>query len=205
MRQLTGGMAVLAGASLAFAATACNKGPAEVALQEVDQALVAARPELERYAPEELASLTAAAREARAELDMGNYTDALRAAQTLPARIRTAVEAAKARKDELAAGWNEMTGGLPELVERITARVAELAAAKTLPKGIDGAAVASAQTDLAAVSQAWSEATAAFQGGDVARAVTTAQNVKAKAEALAERLGLVPAPAASPTAGAVAH
>jgi hypothetical protein len=58
--------------------------------------------------------------------------------------------------------------------------------------------LASAQTDLASVTQAWTEATAAFQGGDVPRALKTAQDVKAKADALAGMLGLSAAPAAGP-------
>ena len=51
MRHLTRGIAALAVASLALLAVACNKGPAEAALAEADQALAAARPDLERYAP----------------------------------------------------------------------------------------------------------------------------------------------------------
>ena len=60
--------------------------------------------------------------------------------------------------------------------------------------------LASAQTDLGSVTQAWTEATAAFQGGDIPKALKTAQDVKAKADALAAMLGLTaaPAPAAGP-------
>ena len=47
------------------------------------------------------------------------------------------------------------------------------------------------------MTRAWTEATAAFQGGDVSRAVRTGQDVKAKADALAAMLGLTPPPAAA--------
>jgi len=43
--------AALALVALACLAGACNKGPAKAALEEVDQALAAAGPELETYAP----------------------------------------------------------------------------------------------------------------------------------------------------------
>jgi hypothetical protein len=59
--------------------------------------------------------------------------------------------------------------------------------------------LATAQADLGSLTQSWSEASSAFQGGDVPGALKTAEGVKAKAEALAALLGLAPAPA--PAAG----
>lgn len=195
MHHLTKGLAVLAVASLALGAVACNKGPAQEALAEADRMLAAARPDLERYLPDELAELTATVQAARAQSEKGRYTDALKAVQDLPLKIQVAVGAAKVVKSELAGRWKEMSATVPGLVQAIDAKVAELAAAKKLPKGMDDARFAAARTDIESVTQAWSEATAAFQGGDVPRAVRTAQDVKAKAEALAGMLGLAVAPA----------
>jgi hypothetical protein len=48
------------------------------------------------------------------------------------------------------------------------------------------------------VTQAWAEATAAFQGGDIPRALRMAQDVKAKADALAGMLGLAARPRPPP-------
>ena len=195
MRHLTKGLAALAVASLALSAVACNKGPAQEALAEADRALAAARPDLEKYLPDELAEFTAAVQAARSQFEEGRYTDALKAVQDLPLEIQVAVGAAKVVKNELAARWKEMSATVPGLVQAIDAKVAELAAAKRLPKGMDDARFAAARTDIESVTQAWSEATAAFQGGDVPRAVRTAQDVKAKAEALAGMLGIAVAPA----------
>ena len=195
MRHLTKGLAALAVASLALSAVACNKGPAQEALAEADRALAAARPDLEKYLPDELAEFTAAVHAARSQFEEGRYTDALKAVQDLPLEIQVAVGAAKVMKNELAARWKEMSATVPGFVQAIDAKVAELAAAKRLPKGMDDARFAAARTDIESVTQAWSEATAAFQGGDVPRAVRTAQDVKAKAEALAGMLGLAVAPA----------
>jgi hypothetical protein len=200
MRPLTKGIARLVVASLALFASACNKGPAEAALNVADQALTAAKPEIEKYVPEELSALTSAAQAARAELEKGNYTEALKAAQGLPAKIDAAVAAATEKKAQLTAAWTALSGSLPGLVQSITEKVTTLAAAKSLPKGMTREMLAIAQTDLGAVTEAWTGATAAFQGGDVPKAVKTAQDVKAKAEALAGLLGLAPAPAAVPAA-----
>lgn len=197
MRHLTKGIATLAVASLALFAGACNKGPAEAALNAADQALAAARPEIEKYVPEELGSLTAAVQAARSELEKGNYTEALKAAQDLPARIQAALAAATARKDQMVAAWNEVAGSLPGVVQAITDKVTLLSAAKALPKGMTRDMLATVQTDLGSVTQAWSEATSAFQGGDIPKALKTAEGVKAKADALAGMLGLTAAPAAA--------
>src|SRR5512134_666737 len=142
MRHLTKAIAVLGVAALAAAAAGCNKGPAEAALKIAEQALEQARPDLARYTPDELTSLTAAVTDARTQFDNGSYTEALKAAQGLPVRVEAAVAAA---------------------------------AAKKLPKGLDAARLAAAQTDLGAITTAWTKAGDAFKAGDIPGAVTIAQ------------------------------
>jgi hypothetical protein len=205
MRQLTKGLVASAVASLAFGGGGCNKGPADAALREAVQALEAAAPEIGRYVPEELAALNAEVKGARARFDEGHYTDALKTARALPVRIEAAVQAARKKKDELTAAWNELSVALPATIEPLAARVAELAAGKRLPPaGMDRTMLATVQTDLDGATRAWTEAQTAFQGGDVLRAVRTARDANAKAEALAGLVGLRPAaapaaPKAKPT------
>jgi len=194
MRHLTKGIAALAVASLVLFAAGCNKGPAEAALKAADQALAAAKPEIEKYVPDEYASVSTDLQRARAEFEKGNYTEALKAAQEIPANIQAAVAAATATKERLMGTWSELSGSLPGLVQSITEKVTALGAARSLPKGMTRDTLAGAQADLASVTQAWTEATAAFQGGDIPKAVKTAQDVKAKADALAGMLGLTAAP-----------
>ena len=196
MRHLTKGAAALAVVSLAVFAAGCNKGPAEAALTAADEALAAAKPELERYEPDELAELSAAVQGARSELEKGHYTEALKTAQELPGKIRAAAAAAAAAKEKLIAAWTELSGSLPGLVQALAEKAAALGAAKSLPRGMTPDTLAGAQADLAAVTQGWTEATATFQGGDVPRAVKSARDLKARADALAGMLGLAPAPAA---------
>ena len=183
---------VLAAAFVVLVAVACNKGPAEVALRLADQAIAAAQPELETYAPGELAALLAAARQARARLDEGHYTEALKTAQGLPAKVRAALAAAGAEKEKRVATWKELAERVPVLIQTIATRVAWLVEQQRLPRGLDEARFAAARTDLESVRRAWSEAAAAFQGGDVSRALRTGQDVEAKGEALAAMLGLAP-------------
>ena len=199
MRHLTRGIAALALVSLALIAAACNKAPAKASLEAADQALAAATPEIQKYAPAELAPLTSALQAARSELERGNYTEALKAGQALPAQIQAALAAAAVQKGQLTAAWNDLSGSLPGKIQAIAGKLSGLAEAKTLPRGMTREKLASAQTDLASVTQAFSEATAAFQGGDIPGALKTAQDVKAKVDALAGTLGVAaPAPAAVP-------
>ena len=194
MRGITG----LAAVSLAFVVLGCNKGPAEEALGLADQAITAARPELETYAPGELAALNAAVRQARAQVDQGHYTEALKAAQKIPAKVRAALAAAGSEKQRRVAAWSVVAESVPVLVQAIATRVASLVEQQKLPRGMDEAGFATARTDLESVTRGWSEAEAAFQGGDVSRALRSGQDVRAKAEALGATLGV--APPASPAA-----
>jgi hypothetical protein len=189
MHQPRKALAALAVVSLVLSAS-CNKGPAQEALAEADRALAAAQPDLERYVPEELAEIESATADARSLFGEGRYTEALRVAQDLPMKIQLAAGAAAVVRNEMAGSWKEISATVPGLVQAITAKVTELDAANRLPKGVDAAAFAAARADLESVTRAWSEATAAFQGGDVPRAVRTARDVQAKAQALSRLLGL---------------
>jgi phytoene dehydrogenase-like protein len=199
MRQLPRGIVAPAVACLALVAFACNKGPAESALASADRELAAVRVDLERYAPDQLASLNDVLTKARAALAEGHYTDALRTAQKLPERIRSAAEAAGAKKQRLTGTWDELSPALAASLQAITDRVTALAGATSLPRGLTPDAFAAARAELDAVTREWNEATTAFQGGDVPKALQLAGDVKARAEALAGTLGLAP-PAAAPAA-----
>jgi hypothetical protein len=205
MRRLLKRTAALAVASVALLASACNKGPAEASIRSAQQELAAATPEIEKYAPEELTALAGILQASRSELERGNYTAALKAAQGLPARIYSALAKAAVQKGQLVAAWNELAGSLPGQVQAITGKLSGLADARALPRGMTPDTLASAQTDLASITQAWTEATAAFQGGDVPRALRTGQDVKSKADALAGMLGLGPSAARAPAPAAAAH
>lgn len=196
MRRLSRGLTTLvAGLSLALATIACNKRPAEEALQAAEQALTAA-PEIERYAPEEFAAISAALRDVRASYAAGRYTDALRAAQVLPDRIAAARAAAARSKQQSAATWSALSADLPARLEALGTRLAQLSSAEA----VSSERLLAAQAELAALNQAWADATTTYESGDVPRGVAAAHDVTAGAASLAGRLGLKPTPpSAAPT------
>ncbi len=195
MRHSTKRFAALGACLLAVSAGACNKGAAEEALQAAEQALTAA-PEVERYEPEEFAAVSGIIRKARASYAAGRYTDALRAVQALPDRIAAAAVAAAKRKEQSAAAWGTLSAELPARLQALAARLTLLASAEA----ISSERLAAAQAELATLKQAWAEATAAYDRGDISKAVAAAQDLKAKADSLAARLGLKPATATAASA-----
>ena len=186
MGRLRGGVVGAAALALAFATGACNKGAAEESLEEAGRAIEDARADLERYVPGELAALDRTLEAARADVESGDYTRALRAAQQLPARIRLAREAAGRREDELRAVWDDLSPQVLSLIEALRARINRFSVADggvtPTPRAARWRA---ARTDLADLLDAWEEATAAHESGDVARAVRTARDVEARARTLA--------------------
>jgi pilus assembly protein FimV len=199
--------------SLALFALACNRGPARAALAEAHQALAVARPELERYAPSQLARIDADVAEARARLARGRYTDALRIAQELPGRIARAVDAADARRRALDPHWARLAASTPPALEAASARLSEVEARRRASGNPGRAAALDAErSQLEAARAAWRRAAEAFAGGDLRAAIRLGSEAQAKLEALAARLetpgktllaravGASPAPGASPAA-----
>ncbi|HKC13486.1 MAG TPA: hypothetical protein VKI41_15775 [Vicinamibacteria bacterium] len=192
-RELTWVAALVAG-SLALA---CGKAPAQVALKAADAAIEAARPEVERYAPQEFKALADLSRAAHDKFNQGDYKGALADAEALPARVKAGLAAAQARKEELARAWTDLQANLPAMLATATTRLAELSTKRKLPAGVDKAKLAQAKTELDSIAQTWTETTASFQKGDVREAVAKARTVKARIEGLMAGLGITaPAPPA---------
>jgi len=181
---------------LPLAIAGCSKGPAEAALKAADEAIAKVAPEAGKYVPAELKSLTAAAAEAKAKFDGGDYSAALAGAKDLPAKAADVAKAAAAKKDELMAKWNDLQGSLPAMVQALTDKVGALAAMKKLPKGFDAAQLETAKTSLTDVTGLWTSATEAFGSGDIMDALAKGGDVKSKAEALSTMLEAVAVPAA---------
>lgn len=173
---------------------ACAKGPAEAALKAADQAIETARPEIEKYVPEEFGSLTQAGQAAREKFTQGDYKAALAAAQEIPAKVQAALEAAKKKKEELTQAWSSFKASLPGMVDDFKSKVDAFAAMKKLPKGFDAAKIDAAKTQLAGITDAWKAASGAFEEGDIPGAVAKATALKTQVE---QAMAGLPAPPAA--------
>ena len=175
-----------------FALMACStaKAPAEAAIKAAEDALAAAKPEAAKFVPDQLKGVEDALAAAKDSFQRGEYEQALAGAQDLAAKVKDLAAAAGAKKDELTKSWQDMSGGLPGMVEAITKRVEILSKSRKLPAGLDKEKFESAKATLATVTQTWTEASAAFQAGNLVDAVGKANTVKEKAVEIMNALGM---------------
>ncbi len=98
--------------------------------------------------------------------------------------------AVAAKKTELTATWETMSGSLPGMVSTIQAKVDELGKMRRLPAGVDKAKLDGAKTAVQEMTSTWQQAQAAFGKGAVAEAVTMAGAVQARADETMVALGM---------------
>jgi hypothetical protein len=177
---------------LCFALLGCStaKGPAEAAIKAAEDALAAAKPEAAKFVPDQLKAVEDALATAKDNFTKGEYEQALTGGQELATKVKDLAAAAAAKKDELTRSWQDLSGGLPGMVEVITKRVEILSKSKKLPAGLNKEQFESAKATLATVTQTWTEASDAFNGGNLVDAVSKANSVKEKAVEIMNILGM---------------
>ncbi len=186
-------MAIVA-VAVVTVACANQKAPAEMALKGLESAVTAAQPEIDKFAGDQMAGLTDAVAAAKKKFEAGDYPGVLTDVPAVTAKVSELVSAATAKKAALTAEWGTMAS-LPATVAQITAKVTELGAMKRLPAGMDKTAVEGAKTSLASVTTLWTDASAAFEKGDLVNAVAKAKDVQAMASTLMTSLGMAAAAA----------
>jgi hypothetical protein len=184
--------------TLCFALVACStaKAPAEAAIKAAEDALAAVRPEAAKFVPGELKGVEDALAAAKDNFQKGEYQLALTGAQDLAAKAKDLAAAAAAKKDELTKSWQDLSGGLPGMVGVISKRMEILSKSGRLPAGLDKAKFESAKSTLATVTQTWTEASDAFNAGNLVDAVAKANSVKENSAELMNTLGMKPPEAA---------
>jgi hypothetical protein len=195
-KQMSRIVLVLLGASLALACGQ-DKKLAEAALKTAEDAVNAVPPDVGKFAADSWKGVTdslAAAKDAFARKD---YKGALAGANAIADKIKEATSVAMAKKDELTKAWNEMSEGLPKMMDAIKSRVDILSASKKLPAGMDKSKLEAAKTGLASATQAWTEASDAFKAGNLTDALAKANSVKDSAAQLMQSLGMSLPPAMS--------
>jgi len=172
-------------------AVACSseKEPAQAAVTGLETAVAAAKPDIERFAPDRMAAVDDAVTAVKAKFNSGNYASALADMQSATGTLTAAAEAAATRKGELSADWATFAG-LPATLGRIKGKVAELEAMRRLPRGMDKARLEGAKSSLDATTQLWDDATDAQEKGRLIVAVAKAKQAKALVDSLVTTLGL---------------
>jgi hypothetical protein len=168
-------------ATLLAACGGGDKGPAETALKAAEAAIDSAKGEASKYMPDQVKSLESALSSTREKLSKGDYKAVLSEAPALTSKAQEVASAAAAKKAELAKSWEDMSAGMPKVVEAIKSRVDILSQSKKLPAGMSADTLAQAKAGLNEITQQWTAATEASKGGNLMDAVAKASSVKVKA------------------------
>ena len=180
------------------AACASDQKPAEEAIKAAEAAVNAAKGDAMKYIPDQVKGLEDGLKAAQDAFGKKDYKAAISAAKDLPGKAKDLAAAAAAKKTELTKAWEEMSGGLPKMVEAIKSRVDILSKSKKLPANIDKTKFDGIKAGLPEITQIWDDAQKAFSGGNLADAISKAKSLKDKAVEMMTTLGMqVPAGAKS--------
>ena len=186
---------VIAVVSLALAACANQKGPAEQAVAKVESALAEFHADAEKYAADDLKEVDASVNNLKSNLAKQDYGAVVMSAPSVSSSVATLKETVAQRKADaeqmMAAAqteWNDLSANLPKTVETLQARVDQLGKNHKFPKGLDKAGFDAAKTDFENLKTQWTEASSEFASGKMAEAVRKARALKAQADELAQKL-----------------
>jgi hypothetical protein len=185
------------------ACAASSKEPAAAAIKVAEESWNAVKGEVAKYIPDQAKGVEDAIKGAKENFDKGNFDAALAAAKAIPDKVKELTAAAAAKKAELAKSWEEMSGGMPKMLDAVKSRLDILSQSKKLPANLDKEKFEGAKEGYEAAAKMWADAQAAFTGGNVADAVAKAKDVKEKAVEVMTTLGM-PVPAAAAPAPAPA-
>jgi len=179
---------------LLAACTDAAKAPAEAALKAGEAAVATITEEVSRLAPAQVQAAKDALSSAKALAARQDYKAALAAAGEIPAKVKEAVAAAQAKKDEAAKAlaaaqksFADATAALSGQFSAIKARLASLAKAKKLPKGITKTTLKNAKTGLAGLEGGLAKLKPRAET-DVAGAMAELGGLQKKAAELAKQL-----------------
>jgi hypothetical protein len=179
--------------ALILAACAGQKEPAEKLIAETEATVTAASPEAAKYIPDQLMDVQTQLGALKASFGKQDYAAVVTGAPAVLTAAQSLATAAAAKKDEVLKAlndkWTALAGSVPGDMTAIQNRIDALSK-KGNKKAAAAVDVEGAKSALIDAMSLWSKAQAAFAGGNLDEAVSTAQNVKSKVEAVAATLKL---------------
>jgi hypothetical protein len=158
----------------------CAQRSAESAIAQAEKDIAEMQGTAEKVAPKEFKVLSDSVAAMKAKVAAGDYSGALMGARTVGSMARDLRVNLPGRTTQLTTSFTGVAATLPKQVDAVSAKVNELAALKKLPAGLDPARFAALKTDIATWTQAWAAADASFKAGNIADALTKANDLKAK-------------------------
>ena len=119
-----------------LSACASDKAPAEQAVKAAEAAVAEVKAEAAKWVPDQARSLDAALASVKDKFAKGEYKAVLAEAPALATQAKSIAAAAAAKKAELTKSWEEMSAGLPKMIEAAKSRVDILSKSKKLPANV---------------------------------------------------------------------
>lgn len=185
-------------AAIALAVAGCSqKEPAAEAIDAAEAALAAVHEDAQKYIPKQYAEVKEALDAARRDFTEEEYLRAIDQVKDVPARARELGEKAAAVREVLHAqitrDWDRLTAELPGRLASLDERLAGLDQARRLPSGLTRDALRRIGAAAAIARQAWDEATAAYEAGNLEGAVARALESEGLTAELTAELDAPPA------------
>jgi hypothetical protein len=176
----------------AFSLAACSSGkkPAEQAIKAAEEDFNAVKDEAIKYVPDQAMAVEDALNSAKESFSKKDYAAATSAATSASAKANDLVAVVAAKKAELTKEWEDLSGGLPKMLDAVKSRVDTLAASRELPANLDKAKFEEAQNGLAEANTMWDEANKSYNEGNLVDAIAKATAVKEKAAGIMSTLGM---------------
>jgi len=168
----------------------CAKRSAESAIRDAESDMTAMQAAAEKVAPKEFKVLSDSVAAMKAKVAAGDYSGALMGARTVGTMARDLRANLASRTTQLTNSFNGVAATLPKEIDAVTAKVRDLAAMKKLPKEVDPARFAALKDQVGTWSQAWANADAAFKAGNLADALSQANDLKNKVADAMKLVGL---------------
>ena len=193
--RIPGKWVALAAVAVTMMACTSQKEPAESAVARVEATLNEIRADAQQYSSEQLRAVETSVKRLKANLEKKDYSAVVTGAPAVASEVeslKTAVAQMKADEQaNLAAAqseWTDLFASVPPLVEKLQARVDQLARSRKYPKGMDKAGFDAAKSGFDTLKTEWTEAVADFDSGHPADAVRKARSVKSRVQDLANQL-----------------
>lgn len=188
-----GQLLIVSLAALILAACAGQKEPAQKLIAEIQATVSAASNEAAKYIPDELMDVQTKLGELKAAFDKKDYPAVVTGAPPVLDAAQSLAADAATKKDQLLKAlndkWTALAGSVPGNMTAIQNRL-DFLGKKANKKAAAGIDLDASKAGLNDAMSLWSKAQASFAGGNMDEAVTTAQTVKTKVDALAAALKL---------------
>ena len=177
---------------LAAMLVACSrdKEPAEAAIKAAAAAIEQIRGDAAVYATDQLKQLDDSLKAAQDNFAKKEYKAALDAASGLAAKAQDVAKVAAAKKAELTKAWEDMSAGIPQMLDAVKSRLDILSKAKKLPAGLDRDKLAALNAGYDEVAKQFQEAKDAAGAGNLSKAIEAGNAIKQKGMEIATTLGL---------------